>query len=97
MRVLADFNEIYDEKFIWALRRRDTLVAGEEPRVGELVELYDHDGTTCFGWITEVTDLTIDCVLDWDSFQYTTVDIPADQTVYERAGSLTKGEIQQAL
>ncbi len=97
MRVLVDFNEVYDDNFIWAVLRRNTVVQGESAiKVGDWVELYDYDGTSCLGRIVQMTDQTIDCEIDWDKVEYATSDIPPFQSAYEMVGYFTQGTISQA-
>lgn len=86
MRVLTDFNEVYDERFVWAVVHRDTVTSGEDPvQVGDWVELYDYDGTSCLGRVVEMNDETIDCEIDFDSMEYSSSDIPTFQGNYAAA------------
>lgn len=97
MKVLVDFNEVYDDKFIWAVVHRDTVTADERSlQLGDWVELYDYDGTSCLGRVVEITDQTIDCEIDWETVEYTTTDIPPFQGVWERVAYFTRGSVQQA-
>lgn len=92
MRVLVDFNEVYDDKFVWAVVRRDTVAYQERPhQLGDWVELYDHDGTSCLGQIVEMTDQTIDCEIDWATFEYMITDIPLFQGDYQPVTFFTQG------
>lgn len=53
MRLWADFNEVY-EGSIWTSLRRAKFVPKGEPRIGQWIELWDHEGNSCFGVVTKV-------------------------------------------
>ncbi|MGP8162768.1 MAG: hypothetical protein ACLQAN_03165 [Acidimicrobiales bacterium] len=96
MRVLVDFNEVYEGNLVWAIRRQTTVTQDEQPlSVGDWVELYDYDSTSCLGRVTAVTDQTIDCEIDLDTIEYARSDISLFQGVYESVGYFTPGQISQ--
>lgn len=97
MRVLVDFNEVYDGNFIWAVRGHNTVVQNEVAlKVGDWVELYDYDGTSCLGRVVAMTEKTLDCEMALDTMEYATSDIPPFQGVYESVAYFTRGQISQA-
>ncbi len=53
MRLWADFNEV-DDDTVWTSLRRASFVPKGEPRVGQWIELWDHEGNVCWGVVTEV-------------------------------------------
>lgn len=60
--LLADFNEMYDDCYIWlSLRRMPSAVA---PESGDWVELYDRDGDRCYAIVTEVNGPIVTCKMD---------------------------------
>ena len=101
MRVLADFNEVYEERYVWAIVPTIDTVApeGHFPRIGEWVELYDYDGTSCLGMVKDCTEDTIDCEIDWDTVRYSTQDVPATFDVgypFGRVETSSEPELQIA-
>jgi hypothetical protein len=52
-RLKADFNE-EREGTIWASLHRVPFVPDGEPRIGQWIELWDHEGNTCWGVVTDV-------------------------------------------
>jgi len=77
MRVLVDFNEVYDDNFIWAVRDRSNFGPFERLALNDWVELYDYDGTSCLGRVIALTDQTVDCEIDWETVEYITSEIPS--------------------
>lgn len=63
MRLWADFNEV-DGEMIWTSLRRASFVPDGEPEVGQLVELWDHEGNVCWGVVTNVDDPIVYIRLD---------------------------------
>lgn len=63
MRLWADFNEV-DGEMIWtSLRRVDFLPEGE-PKIGQRIDLWDHEGNVCTGIVTKVDDPIVWLSLD---------------------------------
>lgn len=97
MRVLVDFNEVYDDNLIWAVYRPSTVTKGEDVQVGDWVELYDYDGTSCLGLVMEKGDSTIDCKIDWDTVEYVTTEVSPFHSLYdESVGYLFPGYLAKA-
>lgn len=52
-RLWADFNDA-DGEMVWTSLRRGESVPGGEPRAGQRIELWDHEGNTCGGIVVKV-------------------------------------------
>lgn len=64
--VLVDFNEVYDDDYVWAVIRDQVPSASIEE--GVWVRLYDIDGAACLGIVTHKGGRTIDCKIDWSTW-----------------------------
>lgn len=63
MRLWADFNAVEGET-VWTSLRRASFVPSGEPQVGQWINLWDHEGNSCWGVVTEVDDPIVYLRLD---------------------------------
>lgn len=103
MRISADFNEIYEHRYIWAaLPSNNVVFEGGSvlsgPEIGDWVELFDYDGTSCLARVIGRGGQTIDCEVEWDSFQTVTTEVPGDlNRVYQSPPFTYRGETSSRL
>ena len=70
MRYLTDFNEIYDDDRVWTVISRNTVTYDQPaPEPGTWVELFDDDGSRCLAIVVERYERTIDCKIDWSTWE----------------------------
>lgn len=63
----VDWNEVYDDDFVWTSMHRMAGVVAPEP--GDWVELYDWDGDRCFAIVTDVDGPIVTCKIDWSQWR----------------------------
>jgi hypothetical protein len=68
-RLWVDFNEVYDDDFVWTSIRRTPGVSADMLGVDQMVELFDADGATCWARIVETKGHTVVCKLDWEQWR----------------------------
>ena len=69
MLVKTDFNEVFDEDYIWASLRLSPSLDAVNLAPGDWVELYDEDGETCLAVITVRTGPIITCKIRWETWR----------------------------
>lgn len=69
IRIWVDFNEVYDDDFVWTSLRRGTPEIGSwELEPDELVDLVDDDGASCWGVVIERTGPILITRLLWNTW-----------------------------
>lgn len=69
MRLWADFNETYEGEIWTSLRRARKFIPNDQPRVGQWVELWDHEGNTCWGIVTRLERPIVHLRLDMSTWR----------------------------
>ena len=69
MLVKTDFNEVFDQDYIWASLRLSPSLDAANLAPGDWVELYDEDGETCLAVITARSGPIITCRIRWETWR----------------------------
>ncbi len=67
--VKTDFNEVFDDDYVWASLRLSPSLQAADLGLGDWVELYDEDGETCIAAITARSGPIITCKIDWATWR----------------------------
>lgn len=65
----VDFNEVFDDDYVWAVLRDPFSYDLNSPAVGQWVRLTDFDGATCQAIVLSRGQRTIECKIDWTTWQ----------------------------
>lgn len=60
----ADFNEVFDQDYVWVSLRRTIGFDAQQVQAGDWVELADEDGLSCWAVVTERTGPIVTCKID---------------------------------
>jgi len=86
--IRTDFNEVYDDDYVWAIVRDQAMIRDQAhtlafPEVGDWVQLFDDNGAQCLALVTSRTRRTIDCKIDWSTWQEIRSNISAFSGSYQ--------------
>lgn len=68
-RLWADFNEVFDDNYVWTSLRRTPQLEVDRLVPGAWVELSDDDQSTCWGVVRERSGPIITCQLVWSTWR----------------------------
>lgn len=89
MDLYADFNEVYDDDYVWTSTRRTPGAHVDLLTPGEWVRLVDDDGASCLGIIHTVEGPIVTCKLDWSTWRSIIVDLHESHAVVTNPRELT--------
>ena len=87
VEIQVDFNEVFDDDYVWAvLRGPFSPYDHVNPAIGQWVRLTDFDGATCQALVLARGQRTIECKIDWSTWQdirLTTERVDANRETFE--------------
>jgi hypothetical protein len=67
--IWVDFNEVFDEDYVWTSLRRTPSFESSHLQGGDWVRLADDDGATCLAIVREHNGPIIICKIDWSTWR----------------------------